>query len=67
VSYQRALIVDDKPLAKDRQEIIRFIEAYRQREGRLPETIGIQRYDPRTGQPVRTDLHTPEHFLPRNN
>ncbi len=70
-SYQRALIVDDKPLgrplAKDRQEIIRFIEAYRQREGRLPETIGIQRYDPRTGQPVRTDLHTPEDFLPRNN
>ncbi|MGI0490125.1 RHS repeat-associated core domain-containing protein, partial [Pantanalinema rosaneae CENA516] len=70
-SYQRSLIVDDKPLgrppAKDRQEIIRFIEAYRQREGRLPETIGIQRYDPRTGQPVRTDLCAPEDFLPPNN
>src|SRR5215471_15947258 len=37
VSYDRGLIIDDKPvgrpLAKDRQEIIRFIKAYEQREG----------------------------------
>lgn len=69
VSYQRALIVDDKPigrpLAKDRQEIIRFIEAYRQREGQLPSVIAIQRYDPKTGTPVVTELHSPSDFLPK--
>jgi hypothetical protein len=36
-NFDRGLIVDDKPLgrpiAKDRQEIIRVIEAFRQREG----------------------------------
>ncbi|MCD5977724.1 DUF637 domain-containing protein [Pseudomonas sp. CDFA 611] len=67
-NFDRGLIVDDKPLgrpiAKDRQEIIRFIEAFRQREGVLPQTIGIQRYDPKTGVPVRTDLHSPSEFLP---
>ena len=69
VNFDRRLIVDDKPLgrpiAKDRQEIIRFIEAFRQREGVLPEMIGIQRYDPKTGVPVRTDLHSPNEFLPK--
>jgi len=68
VNFGRRLIVDDKPLgrplAKDRQEIIRFIEAFRRREGQLPSRIGIQRYDPKTGQPIRTDLHTPDEFLP---
>ncbi len=68
VNFERRLIIDDKPLgrplAKDRQEIIRFIEAFRQREGHLPTTIGIQRYDSRTGQPIQTDLHTPQDFLP---
>lgn len=61
--------MDDKPLgrpiAKDRQEIIRFIEAFRKREGFLPEMIGIQRYDPKTGLPVRNDLHSPNEFLPK--
>lgn len=70
-NFDRRLIVDDKPLgrpiAKDRQEIIRFIDAFKQREGVLPETIGIQRYDPKTGLPVRTDLHSPHEFLPKNN
>jgi hypothetical protein len=69
ISYPRGLILDDKPLgrplAKDRQEIIRFIEAYRKREGRLPDTIAIQRYDPQTGRAIRTDLHKPEEFLPK--
>lgn len=69
VSYERELIVDDKPmgrpLAKDRQEIIRFIEAYRVREGKLPKTIAIQRYDPKTGASVATELYTPADFLPR--
>lgn len=68
-SFERRLIMDDKPLgrpiAKDRQEIIRFIEAYKQREGVLPDVIGIQRYDPKTGIPVRTDLHSPHDFLPK--
>lgn len=69
VSYKRRLIVDDKPLgrplAKDRQELIRFIRAYELREGQLPTTIAIQRYDPVTGKVVRTDIHRPEEFLPK--
>ena len=68
-NFDRKLIVDDKPIgrpiAKDKQEIIRFIKAYEQREGVLPERIGIQRYDPKTGVPVRTDLHSPHEFLPK--
>ena len=69
VSFDRALIVDDKPMgrpiAKDRQEIIRFINAYEKREGNLPEVIAIQRYDPKTGAPVKTDLYSPHDFLPK--
>ncbi len=67
--FQPSLILDDKPLgrpiAKDRQEIIRFLRAFEQREGSLPETIAIQRYDPRTGVPVHTELYKPSDFLPR--
>lgn len=70
VSFERGLIVDDKPLgrpvAKDRQEMIRNIEAYRLRTGELPKRIAIQRYDPETGAKVKTDLFTPEDFLPRS-
>lgn len=68
VSFPRKLILDDKPLgrpiAKDRQEIIRFIKAYEQREGHLPEVIAITRYDPKTGQQVVTELYKPSDFLP---
>ena len=64
VSFRRNLIVDGRPIAKDRQEIIRFIEAYKQREGCLPEIIAIQRHDPQTGQPVFTELYSPNDFLP---
>jgi filamentous hemagglutinin len=68
-SFERRLIVDDKPvgrpLAKDRQELIRNIEAYRQREGHLPDTVAIERYDPATGKPVVTELHRPDEFLPK--
>lgn len=68
VSYGRSLIIDDKPLgrpfAKDRQEIIRFTEAYRIREGQLPSVIAIQRYDPKSGLPVFTELYKPAEFLP---
>ena len=49
--YDKGIIIDDKPLgrpiAKDKQEIIRFIKAYEAREGVLPKTIAIQRYDPK--------------------
>lgn len=69
VDFGRRLILDDKPLGrdvfKDRQEIIRFMRAYEAREGVLPETIAIQRYDPVTGMPVRTDLYSPQDFLPK--
>jgi RHS repeat-associated protein len=68
VSFRRKLILDDKPLgrpiAKDRQEIIRFIKGYEQREGNLPEVIGITRYDPKTGRQVLTELYSPKDFLP---
>jgi RHS repeat-associated protein len=66
VSYPRRLIVDDKPLdrpiSKDQQEIGRFIRAYKESTGELPQTIGIERYDPRTGQPIVTELYTPYDF-----
>ncbi len=69
VSYGRRLIIDDKPLgrpiAKDRQEIIRAIRAYKASQGTLPARIAIPRYDPKTGEFVRTDLYTPSDFLPR--
>ena len=69
VSFKKGLIIDDKPLgrpiAKDRQEIIRAIKAYEAREGVLPKRIAIPRYDPKTGQWIRTDLYRPEDFLPR--
>jgi phage tail protein X len=68
VIYRDGVIIDDKPLgrpiAKDRQEIIRFINAYEQAQGQLPTTIAIQRYDPATGQPMLTELYRPSDFLP---
>lgn len=66
VRFKGDVILDDKPLgrpiAKDQQEIIRFINAYAESQGRQPRTIGIQRYDPETGTPVVTELYSPEHF-----
>jgi hypothetical protein len=62
------VILDDKPvgrpISKDRQQIIRYIEAYRAREGKLPKEIVIQRYDPKTGKPAGTETYRPEDFLP---
>jgi hypothetical protein len=68
VNFGKRIILDDKPLgrpiSKDRQEIVRFINAYQESQGTLPRTIGIQRYDPITGLPVRTELYTPNDFMP---
>ena len=68
VSYKRGEILDDKPagrpIAKDRQEMIRNIEAYRQRTGHLPEKVTIVRYDPKTGAHVSTETYKPEFLLP---
>jgi hypothetical protein len=68
VRYKGDVIIDDKPMgrpiAKDRQEIIRDIRAYEQSRGNLPRTIGIQRYDPVTGRPIVTELYSPFDFLP---
>lgn len=68
VKFESGLILDDKPLgrpiAKDRQEIIRFIDAYRESNGTQPRTIAIQRYDPKTGLPVVTELYNPTEFMP---
>jgi hypothetical protein len=67
VNYADGQIVDLKPLgralSKDRQEIIRFIRAFEQREGHLPKTIEIQRYDA-SMTVVSTETYTPADFLP---
>jgi hypothetical protein len=67
VNYAQGRIVDLKPLgralSKDRQEIIRFIRAFEQREGHLPQTIEIQRYDA-TMNVVSVETYTPADFLP---
>lgn len=68
VSFKDKLILDDKPvgrpISKDRQEIIRFIKAYEEKEGVPPGKIAIQRYDPKTGKLVVTELYTPQDFHP---
>gem|GEM_PF-2554613 len=67
VSYERGEILDDKPagrdIAKDRQEIIRFIRAYQAKTGELPKTIIIERYDPTTGAYASTERYNPDVFL----
>jgi RHS repeat-associated protein len=69
VSFSYEVVLDDKPLTRsivrDRQEIIRNIEAYRARTGALPRHVAIQRYDPVTLKPVHTDVYSPEFFLPK--
>lgn len=69
VSYKRGEILDDKPagrpISKDRQEMIRNIEAYRQRTGELPKKIIVERYDPATGKHVDTEIYSPSDFLPQ--
>jgi len=69
VSYERSEILHDKPagrpISKDRQEIIRFINAYKAATGKPPEKITIQRYDPKTGAHVATETYKPEDFLPK--
>lgn len=66
VNFNQALIIDDKPLGrpimKDRQEVIRFINAYKEREGVLPQTIEIHRYD-ENGQTAKIESYKPEDFL----
>jgi hypothetical protein len=68
VRFSNDVILDDKPLgrpiSKDQQEIIRFINAYSESQGNLPRTIAIQRYNPVTGEPVVTELYDPSDFLP---
>jgi hypothetical protein len=68
VSYERGEIVDDKrvgPLdSETRQQMIRYIEAYRQATGELPERIIIERYDPETGKTVGTEVYKPEDLAP---
>jgi hypothetical protein len=53
----------ERPLSKDRQQIIRYIKAFEIRTGRLPTTIQILRTDA-FGKVVRTDTHRPSDFLP---
>jgi hypothetical protein len=68
VQFDPGRIVDlkpiNRPLWKDRQEIIRFITAFKAKTGRLPKEIEIQRYDPATGKVVQIETYPPEQFLP---
>jgi hypothetical protein len=68
VNFKQALIIDDKPLdrniKRDRQEIIRFINAYKEREGVMPQIIEIHRYD-KNGQTAKIESYKPEDFLPK--
>ncbi|UBF30182.1 hypothetical protein K9N68_39275 (plasmid) [Kovacikia minuta CCNUW1] len=73
VNFEKGLIIDDKPLGRnvlsgdDRQEMIRNITAFKIREGKLPKTIEIHRYDLKTGKPAGIEVYTPEQFLPTNS
>ncbi|MGL5086788.1 MAG: hypothetical protein ACRC68_13945, partial [Clostridium sp.] len=73
--YQRAIpdavqgppkgnIIDDKPLgrpiSKDKQEIRRFIDAYKQKYGEAPKNIIIEIYDPKTGLSVGREIYHPD-------
>ncbi|MBC2582912.1 hypothetical protein, partial [Clostridium sp. DJ247] len=75
--YQRAIpdavqgppkgnIIDDKPLgrpiSKDKQEIHRFIDAYKQKYGEPPKKIIIERYDPKTGESAGREIYDPDYF-----
>jgi hypothetical protein len=67
VSYSRSEIMDYKPtgrpIAKDRQEFIRFIKAFEKRTGKLPDRIVVKRYDPVTEKLVGEEIYTPSDFL----
>nr|WP_144415314.1 hypothetical protein [Paenibacillus durus] len=75
--YQRAIpdavqgppkgnIIDDKPvgrpISKDKQEIRRFIDAYKQKYGEPPKQIIIERYDPKTGTSAGREVYDPDYF-----
>lgn len=66
VVFRRSVVIDDKPVGrpmnKDQQEILRFVRAYEQQFGAPPRTIAIERYDPKTMQPVFTELYRPSDF-----
>ncbi|WP_254495413.1 contractile injection system protein, VgrG/Pvc8 family [Brevibacillus sp. RS1.1] len=59
-------IIDDKPLgrpiSKDKQEIRRFIDAYKIKYGEPPKQIIIERYDPKTGAPAGRETYDPNDF-----
>lgn len=59
-------IIDDKPagrpISKDKQEIRRFIDAYKQKYGESPKEIVIERYDPKTGDLIEKEKFDPDDF-----
>ncbi|MBU3179438.1 hypothetical protein KPL47_24520 [Clostridium estertheticum] len=75
--YQRAIpdavqgppkgnIIDDKALgraiSKDKQEIRRFIDAYKVKYGESPKNIIIEIYDPKTGLSAGREIYDPDYF-----
>jgi RHS repeat-associated protein len=61
------VILDDKPegrpISKDRAELERFVQAYTEKYGEPPKKIIIQRYDPDTGEPTRTEELDPKDYV----
>jgi len=62
----KGVIIDDKPegrpISKDKQEMRRFCDAYEKQHGEPPKEIRIERYDPKTGEHVGTDIYDPSEF-----
>ena len=67
ISYKKGLIIFDKPsgrpFAKDRQEILLAIEAFKVKTNKLPQTIEIHRYDPFSGETVDVESFKPEYVI----
>lgn len=62
----KGVIVDDKPagrnIAKDKQELRRYYDAYEEKYGEPPKEFKIERYNPLTGEHAGTETYNPEEF-----
>lgn len=63
----KGVIIDDKPagrnILKDKQELRRFSEAYKEKYGEYPKEIKIERYDPKTGNLINVETYDPNDFF----
>jgi hypothetical protein len=69
VSFARRMILDDKPagsniIVEHRQQMFRYIQAYRDATGQMPRQIVIEFYDTAELTPVETRVFDPMSFVP---